>query len=162
MKQIIRSFSLGLLTAAVIIGVTYFIDKPEPVQTTALPSLDESIQEVENNGYYVFDEDLEAKIEAVEQELASLQMVNDQLEAAAQAEEEATEEITISIESGMTMPEIIDLLNENGLISDQDEFITYLEENEMSGYIQTGEFTLQSDMAVEELVTILTRQAVEE
>ncbi len=71
------------------------------------------------------------------------------------------EEATIMIESGMTFPEIVDLLDENELISDEDALVTYMEENELSRFIQTGEFNLNSGMSVEELVNTLTRQTEE-
>ncbi|MFD2658337.1 endolytic transglycosylase MltG [Gracilibacillus thailandensis] len=171
MKQIIRAFSLGLFVAAVVIGVTYYVEKPEQAQSTSPPTIDDSIKQVENDGYYVYEEDLESKVSQLEQEIVELQEDRnskleeptadlDQQTEESEAEEEG-EEITITIESGMTMPEIIALLDENELIADEDAFLSYLEENELSRFIQIGEFNLHRGMSVEELTNTLTRQTEE-
>ncbi|SFL82056.1 YceG-like family protein [Gracilibacillus orientalis] len=158
MKQIIRAFSLGLLVAAVIIGVIFYVEKPEQAQSTYTPTINESIKKIEDDGYYVYEEDLEAKVDQLEQEIEDSQQNTSELE---QTDETVVEEATIMIESGMTFPEIVDLLDENELISDEDAFVTYMEENELSTFIQTGEFNLNSGMSVEELVNTLTRQTEE-
>jgi TolA-binding protein len=117
LKQIIRAFSLGLFVAAVVIGVTYYVEKPEQAQSTSPPTIDDSIKQVENDGYYVYEEDLESKVSQLEQEIVELQEDRnskleeptadlDQQTEESEAEEEG-EEITITIESGMTMPEIM-------------------------------------------------------
>ncbi|WP_018933857.1 endolytic transglycosylase MltG [Gracilibacillus lacisalsi] len=171
MKQIIRAFSLGLFVAAVIIGVTYYVEKPEQAQSTSTPTIEDSIKLVEDNGYYVYEDDLESKVTQLEQEIEEFQQdrnseseeptddLDDQTEES--DTEEEGEEITITIESGMTMPEIVALLDENELISDQDAFLSYLEENELSRFIQTGEFNLHREMSVEELTNTLTKQTEE-
>ncbi|WP_208585912.1 endolytic transglycosylase MltG [Gracilibacillus suaedae] len=169
MKQIIRAFSLGLLVAAVIIGVTYYVEKPEQAQSTSSPTIDDSIKLVEDDGYYVYEENLESKVSQLEQEIEELQQntnndpeePTDELGEQTEEAEEEGEETTITIESGMTMPEIVALLDENELIVDENAFISYLEENELTRYIQIGEFNLHRGMSVEELTNIITRQTEE-
>ncbi|QGH34935.1 hypothetical protein GI584_13180 [Gracilibacillus salitolerans] len=162
MKQITRAFSLGLLVAAVIIGVTYYLEKPEQAQSTTSPTIYESIQQIEDDGYYVYDEDLESKVDELEQKIEGLQQNTDnELDGMEDDTEDQTEETTITIESGMTIQEIVELLDDNELLSDENAFITYLEENELGRFIQTGEFSLHNDMTIEELANTLTRQTEE-
>ncbi|MDX8045982.1 hypothetical protein SH601_08270 [Gracilibacillus sp. S3-1-1] len=160
MKVIIRAFSLGLLTASVIIGATYYLDKPEQETPTTSPSIDESIQTLQDNGYFVYDNDLEVKVDELEQEIESLQEVEDNREVT--DENAAHEEVTIAIEEGMTMPDITDFLVDHQLISDTEQFVTYLESNDLTRYIQIGEFTLNSSMTIEEIASAITRQQTEE
>ncbi|SHN11781.1 endolytic transglycosylase MltG [Gracilibacillus kekensis] len=157
MKQFIRAFSLGLFAATIIIGAVYFIDKPSV--TVSSPTLEDSIQQIENEGYYVFEEDMNAKMNELNEQIDELKNNATHSEQANEtAEEQEPEHVSIEIEAGMTMPDIVDLLVENKLIADEENFLNYLEENSLSRYVQIGEFTLNETMSAEEIANTLTRQ----
>ncbi|WP_058307444.1 endolytic transglycosylase MltG [Gracilibacillus massiliensis] len=157
MKQFIRAFSLGLFIATTIIGLVYFIDQRSV--TTSSPTLEDSIQQVEDEGYYVFEEDMNIKINELEQVIEGINNRSDnQVQENESVEEQEPEDVYIEIEPGMMMVDIVDLLIENEIITDDEAFLTYLEENELSRYIQIGEFTVNEDMTVEEIANTLTRQ----
>ena len=52
MKQTIRTFALGLLTATTVLGVTYFMEAPSP-ETSKPLTIEEMMAEVERRGYEV-------------------------------------------------------------------------------------------------------------
>ncbi|MGP4042359.1 hypothetical protein ACTWP4_20965 [Gracilibacillus sp. D59] len=162
MKQIIRAFSLGLFVAAVIIGFTYYVEEPSPADSTSAVSINETVTSIEEEGYYVYEEDMEQKVNELEQEIKSLESEQGNETDSNSADEHATNdqpvETTISIEEGMSIPTIVDLLIEKEIITDEDAFITYLEENEISRNIQIGEFTLHDQMEIAEIANILTGQ----
>lgn len=157
MKQLIRGFSIGLFTATLIAGIVYLLED----NTTATSS--EKIEFLQDSGYYIYEEDMSQKVNSLEEQLA-LKEESETEPSAAEEEsngqsgaEEANYQ-TISIEPGMTLTDIVNILTEEQIISDEEAFIRYLEENELSRYIQVGEFTLHDQMDIEEAASILTGQ----
>ena len=162
LKQFIRAFALGLIVAGGIFGVAYYIDSPSA-------SMDESAMKAEltNEGYYIYEENMNSKIIDLENEVKSLE--NQLLEFEnidnASNEDESLEEseldedveaINISIMPGMQVADVTQLLLDHQIIDDEASFITTLEESERSRYIQVGNFELHSNMSDEEIVSIIT------
>ncbi|WP_373892822.1 hypothetical protein ACUL41_08935 [Virgibacillus natechei] len=167
MKQPVRSFSIGLFTAGLImlIGV-YFFDTPSN-EAEQLPS-DEMIPALKEEGYHVL----------TESEYISLS-VNDGSDngssdsngdnTSEESEDQDTEETqedgseddttdedtettyTLNIEEGMDSATISASLAENDIIDDADEFSQYLNEEGYGVYIQLGEYELSSDMSFYEI-----------
>ncbi|UOQ47446.1 hypothetical protein MUN88_15435 [Gracilibacillus caseinilyticus] len=155
MKQTIRAFSLGLLTAAIIIGVTYWIESPAANSSTSATSTEDSIEAIQKEGYFVYQENKNLEIEKLEGQLTNLQTQQDNQES---DETQQQEVITtnVSIESGMTLQEIADVLVDNGIINDGEAFITYVEDNDLSTSIQIGEFTLSNQMKISDIAKLIT------
>ncbi|PWU68513.1 endolytic transglycosylase MltG [Gracilibacillus dipsosauri] len=163
MKQMVRAFSTGLLTASIIIGVVFLIEglpKDQPAEDVAAS---ERIARLEAEGYYVYKEDMEDQVTQLEEEIDQLENQQDTLES--DAKEETETEVTthsFSVEPGMTVPDIVDELLELELIESEDEFITYLQENELTTRLQVGEFELSDQMTAEEIADHLTGTEEEE
>ncbi|GAB2573342.1 endolytic transglycosylase MltG [Gracilibacillus alcaliphilus] len=167
LKQIVRAFSLGLITAGIIFMIIYFIDEDSSNQASSPVTVEEAIELVESNGYYVYDEEMAVSVEDQEDEETTNINSPDQEEGIDAETEDADNEeadghmITIMIESGMGISDIIALLEENNVLDDPQAFTTYLTENDLSRFIQAGEFTVETDVSPEELANTLTRQNTE-
>lgn len=62
----------------------------------------------------------------------------------------------IVIERGNTATVVCDKIEEAGIIEDGKKLRNYLIENELTDYINVGEYTLSSDMSLKEIAKILT------
>lgn len=165
MKQIIRGFSIGLFTATIILGIIYFMDDSNQTTNTTA-STSERINSLNEDGYYVYEEDMSTKVDSLQEQLDEMEETEVQ-ESNTDEEENETEEEpeideadyqTVSFEAGMTFTDIINVLSDTDIISDEQAFIDYLEENELSRYIQVGEFSLHEEMEIEEIASIITGQ----
>ncbi|WP_227395148.1 hypothetical protein [Jeotgalibacillus aurantiacus] len=78
-------------------------------------------------------------------------------EETAEGEAPATTRFILSIESGMTTPDIRDLLVEYELIEDNGEFEQYLTDNDLTDQIQIGQYDLNSSMTPQEIAEMITQ-----
>lgn len=62
----------------------------------------------------------------------------------------------MSVESGMTFPEISEKLAEYDIIANSDALNDYLVDNRLTDQIQTGTYDLHSSLSIEEIASILT------
>lgn len=63
------------------------------------------------------------------------------------------------IKKGTTSKDISRILAEEGIIDDADDFDTYLGERQLQGYMQIGEYEVNSDMKFSEISAIITKNA---
>ncbi|WP_026569945.1 MULTISPECIES: endolytic transglycosylase MltG [Sediminibacillus] len=158
MKQPIRAFALGLLSAVFVLGVSYYIEgKPtETKQSNAEMPASEMVNKLEAEGYVVKTLD----------EIQTEQSKDDEQAGPADEEdEEKTEEqegktpasIDLQIKPGMNTEEIIDTLYKAGIVEDRQSFTDYLTDQNYSTAIQTGEFHIEEDMSYQEIAETITR-----
>ncbi|WNF37759.1 hypothetical protein RJD24_04700 [Bacillaceae bacterium IKA-2] len=94
---------------------------------------------------------LHKKVEKIDTETAESETNNQD------AEEEIEEkEITIIIKVGMSSGAVGLLLEEKGLIDDNQQFAEYLLNNELETKIKAGEYQLSTEMTIKEIVEILS------
>ncbi|QTM99833.1 hypothetical protein ERJ70_11300 [Sediminibacillus dalangtanensis] len=157
MKQTIRAFALGLLSAVIVLGAIYYIDgKPE--ESKADIPVSEMITQLEAEGYVVDTPDEIQTEQSAAKEDKDVEKEN-------KAKEERTEEqenqspvsINLHVEPGMNTEEIIDTLYEAGIIEDRQSFTDYLTDQEYSTGIQTGEFHIEEGMSYQEIAETITR-----
>lgn len=179
MKQPIRYFSIGLLIASLIIliVVSYF-DKSDDLANKG--SVDEMIAALKDEGYHVLssseyitltvaseaqDED-EAENETKEDDSQEQENtendseVTEDNEVEEEQEEEnaeAVQKYTLTIEPNMLGPTISQLLADNNIIEDADEFNRYLEVEGYAPYLQLGEHDVSSDMSHYEIAQAIAR-----
>ncbi|RCW65366.1 endolytic transglycosylase MltG [Saliterribacillus persicus] len=156
MKHSIRLFSLGILVATAILATVYFIEE-EPTEIVEQESYTQSemITMLENDGYYIYTEErvLESEIDTQEPLEDEEQ---DETETIEDSNENTVETITITIEAGTSVNAVADTLFDEGLISNQDDFISFLAENEYGTKIQIGEFELHTGMDQEQIARTIT------
>lgn len=173
MKQPIRYFSIGLLISTLLLFgyYSYFLeeDKPKEVITTELTT-EEMVDKVEEDGFKVItneqyialsltDEESEADSDKddVDKDKKDKESEKEKKEDKEDEEEENTLIThTFVTEGNVVSQDIAKLLEDNKIIDDQREFLTYLEENDYMKYIQVGEFTVSNDMSFKEIAEIIT------
>lgn len=178
MKHTIRSFSVGLLTAGLImLAVFYFLEEGNNDQVT-MPT-EEMISHIEQDGFRVLtekeyiafsvtnaqeDDDTETKETSSEEEENATE-VNEESEAKETEEEnnsnEAEEESTpvtktINIENGMASSHISSMLEDENLVDDAEAFNSYLQDNDYSLKVQLGQHELTEGMTYYEIAKVLT------
>ncbi|HLR08022.1 MAG TPA: hypothetical protein VK136_02020 [Bacillota bacterium] len=167
MKQPIRSFSIGLLTAGLICLLVFYFSGGN--KETANLSTEDMIAKLEDEGYRVFteseyismavDSDDADETEADTDDDSALED-NEEDEADEDSEaddEDASVTYTLEIKSGMNSSEISELLEENDIIDDAMEFSTFLEDEDYESDVQIGEFELSSDMSFKEIAEEITK-----
>ncbi|GGM31525.1 hypothetical protein GCM10011351_17110 [Paraliobacillus quinghaiensis] len=168
MKQIVRAFALGILTATVLLGVIYFFDNDNDdvvgEQNTAennVMDLEEMIEELEMNGYYVSTEEPTDEQDLTETETQKESTENEsENESGSDTDTETTapETFNLTIESGMTISQVAESLENANIIEDREVFITYLNDNDYGTNIQIGEFELNSEMTLQEIADTIANQ----
>ncbi|WP_053219193.1 endolytic transglycosylase MltG [Virgibacillus senegalensis] len=151
MKQPIRAFALGLLSAVLVLGTIYYIEG-NSTKSKADISVSSMISQLESEGYIVNTPE-EEQAEATEENN------NQKKEEEEQEKPESTSPaaIDLRVEPGMNTDEIINRMYEAGIIEDKQSFTDYLSDHDYSTAIQTGEFHIREDMTYEEIAQTLTR-----
>ncbi len=182
MRTTLRSFSLGLLTTAIVLGIIYTQSSGSTEKTDL--TIEDASTFLENEGFHVVTKtewtDLNEQLNSNQQEENNTQQqekqtesngekqaTEDQEQTEEKPEQQQTEEkqqeekkeaqpVEIEIVSGMTTYDVADLLIDEKVIKDKMEFITYLEDNDYAKYIQIGTFQLKSGMSLYEIAEVLT------
>ncbi|WP_078552824.1 endolytic transglycosylase MltG [Bacillus alkalicellulosilyticus] len=146
-KNGLRGLAAGLFIAACILSYMYFFEtasNEEPDQGNHMVELtpSEMIERLEEHGFVVLDQ------EQYDLLLHPVESHTDQ--------EEPVYEATIVIEPGMTSVDIAQQLERAQIIDDDEAFILFLEEQEVSRSLKAGEFTLHSNMSYQEIVEIIS------
>ncbi|MDL4841541.1 hypothetical protein [Aquibacillus rhizosphaerae] len=157
MKQTIRAFALGLLCATLILTISLVIDRNSDNKNKETEiTNDEMINSLQQEGYIILTEQELEKMKEVENNKPDTVPEQEVIEE--EEEESELTTFTLTIEAGMNVNEISELLYEATMIENQNDFITYLEENEYSTKIQIGEFSINSSMTKEEIANTITNQ----
>lgn len=146
MKHLIRSYSIGLLTAAIVVGITYWNSEEPSVEVKEKsPGTEEMISQLEEDGYHVVSNE---EWEAQQQTTAS----------SSDKEKEKSTLVTFSIDivSGTNSTEISQKLQQANIIDDANAFETFMKENDYSRFIQIGQTTLNSEMTHQEIAEAIT------
>ncbi|MBH0229879.1 hypothetical protein [Halobacillus yeomjeoni] len=163
MRHWIRAFSLGILTATLLIGFTYYyFEEPHIIQTEAEPSKEElSISDMKETlkeeGYHVLDEEAfsELQQESTKTPPSATEEKSDQKEREENDPLEA-KAYTIDIAYGTNAVQVSRALEKEGIIPDADKFITYLKENKYGQHILVGSVKVSSDMTQKELAEAIS------
>lgn len=156
MKQPIRHFALGILTATIVLAFQYiyFNTEDDVKLEKSEPSEQDMIDALEQLGYFVSLEEpiYNESTEATSDNEADSE--NDQGTRSA-----AIYQFTLTIRPGMTITQVADFLIMANLIDSHEQFADYLAEHGYDRNIQIGQFQLASDMALDEIVeTIAVRE----
>lgn len=175
MKHTVRSFSIGLLTAGLImLAVFYFLEEGNNDQVT-MPT-EEMISHIEQDGFRVLTEkeyiafsvtnaqekdDTETKeTPSEEEENATEENEANETEEdnnSNEAEEKSTPVTkTINIENGMASSHISSMLEDENLVDDGEAFNSYLQDNDYSLRVQLGQHELTEGMTYFEIAEELT------
>jgi cell division protein YceG involved in septum cleavage len=172
-KDTLRGASVGLFLAGSIMTGFYYL-QPEMIEYEMnLEDSEENIDlsSMEEEGFTIVSEDEHAK---QQKQLSKLQTKNDMLQNQVIQLEESVEEednhssnhspenshtifySILSIEYGMTSQEISNKLLILNIIENSDLFEQELTEKEVQERIQIGQYTLNNQMSIEEIVQLIT------
>ncbi|MDX8364228.1 hypothetical protein [Cytobacillus sp. IB215665] len=161
-KQSIRAFSSGLITATTVLGSIYFIT-PSSEQSMNKPD-DHVMSETE---------ELKAEIKLLKdqvkeqsliiQEYEFSESVNNEDNTITNEHEPQSEPIRIyhlQVDTGMTSSEISSILEEAKIITSGKELQQYFMDQQLSRQIQVGKFEVNSNMTIENIVSLLTGNTI--
>lgn len=181
MKQSIRFFSIGLLTASIVLLGFYFLFGNSKASSKDVP-LEEMIEEIESTGHRVVTEKefIAYTINNEEKEVDKEDSAKEKKESSDKKETKKTDDktdkkdkkdkkdkdkkddkkvkATITTDDGVVTQEIADKLVDENIIKDKEkqEFLDYLDDNDYSPYIQIGKFKVDSEMSMKELAETFT------
>lgn len=178
MKQQVRFFAIGLLTATLLIFAIYFMTDETDAHLENVP-VEEMIEKVESEGYRVITEDEfisysfyleeknqeeaeneeEAKDDKDKNNKKERNNKNEEEDEESDEEDETKDEvkkISFRVQEGFVSKDIADILEDNDIIDDSAEFVEYLEDNDYSPYLQLGTFEVTSDMNYKEIAETIT------
>jgi hypothetical protein len=178
MKTTLRSFSIGILTATFLLGITYLLQDDQDSDSSDKLTVDRATNFLEEEGFKVVDNQewitLNETVESqknqqkedttTEEENQKDTETNDSTNTTDkeennnenEAKPENSSPISIEIETGMTTYDVAALLSNSKLIEDETEFINYLEEHDYSRYIQIGTFEIKQGMSHYEIAEVIT------
>lgn len=186
MKQPIRYFSIGLITASIIMFIVVtLVDKPKTASPDEL-DINEMIASIKDKGYHVLssseyitlstkntqkdNEENEEKPAADKEPNENKAKdnekdkdKNDEKKDENEANDENDAEVevhsyTLNVKPNMLGPEISELLVKNKIIDNAEKFNRYLETEGYAEYIQLGKFKLNSDMSNYEIAEKIARK----
>jgi hypothetical protein len=141
-KQSIRSFGFGLLAASAALFIFNETEIREPAQL----STEEMIQVLTEENYTIQREDSKKESQQTAAPIESNE-----------AQEPATESVTILVEPGMSSNEIASKLKESGVLTDESAFNQYLTDHGYADNLQVGSFTFQYGMTDKEIAEVVTK-----
>lgn len=165
MKQILRSYALGLLTSTTIIGVYffYFMNEEPNIVQVAMTEAD-MISSLEASGYYVYETDpIVNHTIGQEPEEELTEDKNSESDTTEKDDEDNKgndhDSFVLTIEPGMTISQVADYLMIANLIESKSEFTSYLIDNNYGTNIQVGQFELNREMSLDEVVETIANQS---
>lgn len=180
MKQSIRFFSIGLLTASIVLFGFYYLLKDSNVSTKDVP-LEDMVSEIESHGYRVITENefisftLNKENDSAKEEKDNKE--DKQKKETTKKKSDNKKETTttkkkkkketkdkkdkvvktkFTTKDGVVTQDIADILYEKKIIKNKKKFLDYLDDNDYSPYVQIGTFEVSSDMSMKELAEIIT------
>jgi len=156
MKKIIRTLGIGIFLSGAFVFV---YGQNETSQADSSSKLKPGYELVSKKEL----EDLRSELKSAKDELSSLQLSLSKAESDQPDESSPTTEksgegnFLLSIESGANPVTISQDLKNAGMISNERDFINYLEDHDLSSKIQVGQYTIQSGMTLSEIAKVITR-----
>lgn len=184
MRIPIRYFSIGLLTASIVLLIMYVVtdDSNQAIDNLSVEELSSALEEhgyrtISQDdfiSYSVYLDEEKAKEDEEKNENSTSKKEDKPKTKDSKNEtnvgEEKTEKdndtdkkekktpkkVTINVEQGFVSQDIAQLLVDEGIIDNESDFVNYMEDNGYSPYIQIGKFTVNSDMNNKQLAETLT------
>ncbi|WP_175991034.1 hypothetical protein [Bacillus sp. Marseille-Q1617] len=147
-KQTTRAFSAGILfTTAIIFIYSFYFGSTSSRSLNSTPESHTIVKKSEIKAK-------ENEISALKEQLETYETNTDKQNAPSQSEKY---QLTLTIKPGMTPADIEEKLQEAKIISEEEQFVQFIVENEFADKIQVGEFLVHSEMTVEEIADLITK-----
>jgi hypothetical protein len=147
-KQTTRAFSAGILFTAVFIFLYNLYFHEAPLQdSTSIPE-----------GSIVVNE---SEVQEKEKEISVLKEQLERYKSEKGKEEDARQtdkyQLTLTIKPGMTPGDIEEKLKDANIISEDEDFVQFIVDNEYADKIQIGDFLVNSEMTEEEIANTIIK-----
>ncbi|TKC19914.1 endolytic transglycosylase MltG [Robertmurraya kyonggiensis] len=150
-KRSVRSFSIGILFAALLIFISGFGKETDL-------SLKKAKEVLKDEGYVVVTKEDYAKLSAAQTKEVPEKTEEQKVETKAPEKEEVkVVHFALEITSGMSTGEISSKLKQANVLDNEKEFEQFLIENGYHTKVQVGTFELNSEMNHEEIAKIITK-----
>src|SRR5699024_28514 len=179
MKQYVRTFSIGLFIASLLLLITFLFSNSS-LNNRANLSDDEMVEHLKDSGYRVVteteyislsvqqdknkekstsnkekDADKEDKKDSDDKKASDK---NEEKDKKDKKDKEKPKSYTIEIASGMTISEVTNQLENDGLIKDDRKYDQYLKKHDYEKYIQLGKHKVTDDMSEQEIAEELIKK----
>ncbi|WEG14268.1 hypothetical protein PU629_07885 [Pullulanibacillus sp. KACC 23026] len=165
----LRGFAAGVFLSCALVAIYYYI-LPHPTQsvtTKATSSLKQAQVDryLNDHGQIAMDEDTYKKWQA-DQEKASTpskdsaqssDKTTSEKKAPTSPKTPAVKKMTITVKSGMGVWDVAKELEQNHIIKDKQTLYDYMHKNKYDKYLQLGKFTVSSDMSIDQITKVLTK-----
>ncbi|WP_342489067.1 hypothetical protein MKX67_06915 [Cytobacillus sp. FSL W7-1323] len=174
-EKTMRSFAGGLIVAAVILGITYFLSPAESKQTEAAEpkateevdqpaeatkeelSTEEMEKALQSQGFIIHSEEEWDNINKDMKDIASVKEENEKLkkqlnDAKENENEKAVYRTMLTVTSGMTSIDVGNALESAKIIKNGKDFFDAVEKKGLENDLRPGTFEVNSDMSMNELV----------
>ncbi|OEH92912.1 endolytic transglycosylase MltG [Bacillus solimangrovi] len=166
-RNTIRAFAFGMITAATILTIVYFVDSKQLSPTAELTITEENVNEylTANNKVQLTKEEYDILLKTKEQ-LATHEQQNTNNElitdneikgSETKEEQEDVYSFTYIIHEGTSSTEVSKILEENKIIDNADDFNKFLMRNGLAGSIQVGTYEITKGMSYETISELLTK-----
>ncbi|HLR01319.1 MAG TPA: hypothetical protein VK111_01080 [Virgibacillus sp.] len=179
MKQYVRTFSIGLFIASLLLLITFLFSNSS-LNNRANLSDDEMVEHLKDSGYRVVteseyislsvqqdknkekstsnkekDADKEDKKDSDDKKASDK---NEEKDKKDKKDKEKPKSYTIEIASGMAISEVTNQLENDGLIKDARKYDQYLKKHDYEKYIQLGKHKVTDDMSEQEIAEELIKK----
>ncbi|MBD7938607.1 MULTISPECIES: hypothetical protein [Cytobacillus] len=180
-EKTMRSFAGGLIVAAVILGITYFLSPSDSKQTEAAEpkateevdqpaeankeelSTEEMEEALQSQGFIIHSEKEWNNINKDMKDIASVKEENEKLkkqlnDAKANENEKAVYRTMLTVTSGMTSIDVGDALESAKIIKNGKDFFDTVEKKGLENDLRPGTFEVNSDMSMNDLVNTVFKK----
>ncbi|SLL32665.1 YceG-like family [Mycobacteroides abscessus subsp. abscessus] len=160
-KQSLRSFAIGMLLSASMLGSYYFYQESKSQEQFSI-NVPDATTFLQKEGFIILSDseynDMQKTIEQSKQDQAKSDVeANEKKQEESKEEKQEIYSYTLKVKSGMSISSIAELLYENKIIKDPKNLETYLIDNDYHKKIQVGSFRLTSEMSNKKIAEKLTK-----
>ena len=141
----IRYLGIGIFLSGSVLSIYNVISTDTPASEKDLKTAYKASQE---------------ELEAVKQQLAELQLNIDNASNEDSKQTVNTQPVRttiLTIEPGMTPSEVSNILENTQIIDNKNDLDDYLIENKLTSRVQVGKYELNSEMSIQQIVDIITK-----
>ena len=143
-----RGFAAGLLFAAIVIAIYYYIEENKQPDMT----FDELKQAGQEMGYELVSKEMPDEEEKLPEKTVATDVSTNETSDVSQVQT-----FQLQITDGMGSDDIALILFEKGIIENTDQFETFLKDHDLTKKIQIGAFQLTAGMSFKEISDIITK-----
>lgn len=140
----LQLFASGLFFATAVMGGAYLYSSNSPKESagSSAPTVQDMKQALVEEGFIVTTaEEMEQQVEQANTEM----------------ETKTIYKLVLNIQPGMSSYDVAEILHRSHIISKEQDFLDYIETNQLAKSLRVGEYELSSEQTMEEIVSAITK-----